>query len=317
MRVAILAFPGCQLLDVVGPLEVFAEVNRQTGEDVYQVEVVSTVAGRVAGCSGIELVPTRTIHDPVIAVDTLLIAGGPDIQSRLVTMEERRWIVDSAATARRYGSVCSGAFIIAQTGLLSGRRVTTHWSKTDDLAQRHPDVILEPDAIFICDGPVCTSAGVTAGMDLALALVEADCGRAVALKAARKLLVTPTRAGGQSQFRDNFQNRTASSPAIEGIQAWISAHLTEDLSVERLADLAKMSSRNLSRMFLKEIGVTAHDFVEAKRVELAQKLITSRTPLDLVATQSGFGTVANLRRAFARKLMTTPQIYRSNFGDKK
>lgn len=317
MRIAILAFPGCQLLDVVGPLEVFSEVNRQTGEDIYQVEVVSTVAGRVTGCSGIELVPTRTIHDPLIDVDTLLIAGGPDMQSRLVTVEERRWIVGMAATARRYGSVCSGAFIIAQTGLLSGRRVTTHWSKTDDLAQRHPDVILEPDAIFICDGPVCTSAGVTAGMDLALALVEADCGRAVALKAARKLLVTPTRAGGQSQFRDNFQNRTASSPAIEGIQAWISAHLTEDLSVERLADLAKMSSRNLSRMFLKEIGVTAHDFVEAKRVELAQKLITSRTPLDLVATQSGFGTVANLRRAFARKLMTTPQIYRSNFGDKK
>lgn len=316
MRVAILAFPGCQMLDVIGPLEVFAEVNRQTGKDIYQVEVVSNVSGQLLGCSGIGLVPTRTIYEPVVDVDTLLVAGGPDIQSRLITAEENRWILDTAATARRYGSVCSGAFVIAQTGLLSGRRVTTHWSKASNLAQRYPDLVLEPDAIFICDGPVCTSAGVTAGIDLALALVETDCGRAVALTAARKLLVTPTRAGGQSQFSDHFQARTASSPAIEGIQAWIVNHLSENLNVDKLAELARMSSRNFSRMFVKETGVTPHAFVEAKRTELAQKLLASNVPLQVVAAQSGFGTIANLRRAFARRLMTTPRVYRNNFGAK-
>jgi transcriptional regulator GlxA family with amidase domain len=317
MRVAILAFPGCQILDVIGPLEVFAEVNRQTGRDIYQVEIVSNVAGQLLGCSGISLVPTRAIHDPIVKVDTLLVAGGPDIQSRLITTGENRWIVETAADARRYGSICSGAFIMAQTGLLSGRRVTTHWSKAENLAQRYPDIILEPDAIFICDGPVCTSAGVTAGIDLALALVEDDCGRDVALKTARELVVNLKRTGGQSQFGNDASVKVASSPVIAAVCTWLSEHLDGDLSMEALATRAQMSARNFSRIFLKEIGVTPHDFVETKRIELARKLITTDVSLQTVAEQSGFGTIANLRRAFARRLMTTPRIYRDNFGKGK
>src|SRR5262249_38798978 len=147
------------------------------GKDIYQIEIVSSVAGQLIGCSGIALAPNRTIADPVTTVDTLLVAGGPDIPTYVVNDDEKQWIDATSSKARRYGSICSGAFIMAQTGLFAGKRVTTHWSRTRNLATQYPDLILEPDAIFICDGPVCTSAGVTAGIDLALALVEEDCGR--------------------------------------------------------------------------------------------------------------------------------------------
>lgn len=313
-RIAILAFPGCQTLDVIGPLEVFAEVNRQTGKEVYDVEIVSNGAKPLVGCSGIGLVPHRTTEDPVRAVDTVLIAGGPDIQTKTLTENETRWILQSAKKARRYGSICSGAFMLAQTGLLAGRRVTTHWSKAGMLEKRHPELIMEADAIFVCDGPVCTSAGVTAGIDLALALIEDDCGRAVAMDTARELVVYLKRSGGQSQFSAHLSAQMSSMPAIEAIQVWIAEHPTADLSVEKLASRASMSPRNFSRTFLKETGLTPRDFVEATRTDLAKRLISENVPLQRAASQAGFGTISNLRRAFARRLMTTPSIYRDNFG---
>ena len=314
MRIAMLAFPGCQTLDVIGPLEVFAEVNRQVGEAIYEVEVVSNGPVPVIGCSGLGLVPTRTIADPYTPVDTLLAAGGPDIQSHVISADEAAWIRETAKQARRYGSICSGAFIMAQTGLLSGKRVTTHWSKAAKLASDYPDLIVEPDAIYMCDGPVWTSAGVTAGFDLALALVEADCGRTVALDAARHLVVYLKRSGGQSQFSAHLSAQMSAVPAIESIQDWVAKNPTADLSGDALAKRAGMSPRNFSRIFLKETGATPRDFVEAARTDLARRLIADGVPLERVASQAGFRTISNLRRAFARRLMTTPSSYRDNFS---
>jgi transcriptional regulator GlxA family with amidase domain len=314
IRIAILAFPGCQTLDVIGPLEVFAEVNRQVGEQIYAVEVVSNGPGPLIGCSGLGLVPTRTIADPHTPVDTLLAAGGPEVQSHVVSADEESWILQTVKQARRFGSICSGAFIMAQTGLLSGKRVTTHWSKTAMLASAYPDLIVEPDAIYICDGPVWTSAGVTAGLDLALALVEGDCGRTVALDVARHLVVYLKRSGGQSQFSAHLSAQMSAVPAIESIQVWVAENLTADLSVDALAKRAGMSPRNFSRIFLKETGATPRDFVEAARTDLARRLIADGVPLERVASQAGFKTISNLRRAFARRLMTTPSSYRENFS---
>jgi transcriptional regulator GlxA family with amidase domain len=314
MRIAILAFPGCQMLDVIGPLEVFSEVNRQVGKDIYQVEIVSTVPGPLVGCSGIGLIPSRTIAERAVAVDTLLVAGGPNIQTHDLTVDEARWIKTTTKKARRYGSICSGAFIMAQTGLFAGKRVTTHWSNAADLAKKFPELKLEADAIFICDGPVCTSAGVTAGIDLCLALVEEDCGRTVALDTARELVVYLRRSGGQSQFSTHLSAQMSSVPAIEAIQIWVSENLKGDLSVDALAKRSGMSARNFSRIFLKETGVTPRDFVEGVRTDAARRLIADNVPLQRAATQAGFGTVSNLRRAFFRRLMTTPSTYRDNFG---
>jgi transcriptional regulator GlxA family with amidase domain len=314
MRIAILAIPGSQILDVIGPLEVFAEVNRQLGEKIYEVEIVSNGVNPVIGWSGIGLVPARTINDPLAPVDTLLAAGGPEIQSHVISADEETWIRETAKQARRYGSICSGAFIMAQTGLLSGKRVTTHWSKTARLAAAYPDLIVEPDAIYISDGPVWTSAGVTAGLDLALALVEEDCGRTVALDVARHLVVYLKRSGGQSQFSAHLSAQMSAVPAIETIQVWVAENLTADLGVDALAKRAGMSPRNFSRIFLKETGVTPRDFVEAARIDLARRLIADGVPLERVASRAGFKTISNLRRAFARRLMTTPSSYRENFS---
>jgi transcriptional regulator GlxA family with amidase domain len=310
---AILGFPGCQALDVVGPLEVFAEANRQTGKDIYQVEIVSNGPELLTDCSGIRLVPHRTVHSTVEVVNTLLVAGGPNSQLQTLTPQETRWILETVNDASRYGSVCSGAFLLAQAGLLSGRRVTTHWSKAAMLAQRYPDLIMEADAIFVCDGPVWTSAGATAGIDLALTLVENDCGRTIAMDTARELVVYFMRSGGQSQLSAHLSAQMSSLPAIEKIQAWIADHPKDDLSVEKLAKRAGMSPRNFSRLFQKETGVTPRDFVEAARTEVARRLIVDNVPLQRAAALAGFGTTSNLRRAFARRLMTTPSVYRDKF----
>lgn len=314
MRISVLAFPGYQALDVIGPLEVFAEANRQLGRAVYQMEVVSTVPGPLVGLLGVGIVPNRTIADPSIEVDTLLIAGGDKMQTHTVTADEKRWILETTRGARRYGSICTGTFIMAQTGLLAGKRVTTHWARASELAAKYPDMTLDADAIFICDGPVCTSAGVTAGLDLALALVEEDCGRNVALDTARELVLYLKRSGGQSQFSAHLSAQMSSVPAIEAVQGFVADNLKADLSVEALAKRTGMSPRNFSRVFRKESGITPKEFVERARVDAARRLIADDMPLQRVASEAGFGTIANLRRAFSRKLLTTPSVYRDNFG---
>ena len=317
MRVSVLGFPGCQPLDVVAALEVFNAANRQLGENRYEVEVVAATSGTLAGNSSPGLVPQRTMADPVVAVDTFLVAGASDLQTRALESEEARWIHSTASGARRYGSISSGAFIMARLGLFKDRRVTTHWSDAALLARLYPELIVEAESIFVCDGKVCTSAGAVASIDLSLALVEQDLGREVALATARDLVAYLKRPGAQSQFSDQLSARRASLPAIGAVQAFIAKNPTQELGVETLAMLAGMSSRNFSRIFLRETGMTPRDFVEAARIDVARSLINDGTPLSSVASLSGFGSTTKLRRAFERRLLTTPRHYQENFSGQR
>ena len=267
---------------------------------------------RSSAAPGLELIPSRTIAERAVAVDTLLVAGGPNIQTHDLTVDEARWIKTTTKKARRYGSICSGAFIMAQTGLFAGKRVTTHWSNAADLAKKFPELKLEADAIFICDRPVCTSA--VCGHRPLPRIGRGICGRTVALDTARELVVYLRRSGGQSQFSTHLSAQMSSVPAIEAIQIWVSENLKADLSVDALAKRSGMSARNFSRIFLKETGVTPRDFVEGVRIDAARRPSADNVPLQRAATQAGFGTVSNLRRAFFRRLMTTPSTYRDNFG---
>jgi transcriptional regulator GlxA family with amidase domain len=314
MRVSVFAFPGAQLLDVVGPLDVFAEANRQSGHQRYQLEVIGIDKGPIAGSSGVRLLPDRTIGDPIVPVDTLLIAGDPALHEKPVSDAVSAWIRETAAHSRRYGSVCSGAFVLAEIGLLSGRQATTHWSKAAELAKRYPSIDVDPDRIFVCDGPVCTSAGVTAGMDLSLALVEDDLGRDVALAVARELVMFLKRPGGQSQFSANLAAQVASKTTIQAVQSYILENLSADLSVGVLADRARMSERNFARVFRQDSGMTPAEFVEAARLDAARRMVEDPTvPLRRVATRTGFGDMTTMRRAFLRRLSVTPSAYRKSF----
>jgi transcriptional regulator GlxA family with amidase domain len=224
------------------------------------------------------------------------------------------WLRDAAKRARRVTSVCTGAFLLARAGLLDGRRATTHWASCTDLAERHPTITVEPDPIFVRDGNVATSAGVTAGMDLALALVEEDLGREVALEAARWLVLFLKRPGGQAQFSAQLAAQTADRAPLRELQAWIPDHLDQDLSVPALAGRASMSERNFARAFRRETGMTPGAYVEAARVESARiALETGDLPVASVARQSGFGTVETMRRAFRRRVGVSPVDYRTRF----
>ncbi|MCW2241671.1 GlxA family transcriptional regulator [Azospirillum canadense] len=315
---ALLAFPGVQLLDVVGPLDVFAEAGRQLGDpNAYTTQVIGLSPAPIIGSSGLRLLPDRTIEDPDEgAIDTLLVAGGPTIQDYPREPTVQKWLKRQAATARRYGSVCSGAFVLGAAGLLDGHRVTTHWRVADELATAFPEATVEPDCIFVCDGPLYTSAGVTAGMDLALALVEEDWGRPLALAVARELVMFLKRPGGQSQFSAHLAAQSSERSAIQAVQAWVLDNLTGDLAVNALAKRANMSARNFARVFRLEAHMTPGDFVEAARVDAARRMLEDTdTPLQRVAARCGFGNTNALRRAFLRRLQVTPGEYRRRFED--
>ncbi|KLK91656.1 AraC family transcriptional regulator [Microvirga vignae] len=314
-RVAILAFPGAQLLDVVGPTDVFAEANRQAKELHYRIEVVSSGTGPLQGSSGLRILPDRSIHDPVLPVDTLLIAGDPTIHKRPVEEEVQAWVKATAALSRRFGSVCSGAFVLAEAGLLKGRSATTHWSQAGTFARRYPDVLLDANRIFTADGPVWTSAGVTAGIDLALALVEEDLGREVAMAVARELVVFLKRPGGQAQFSAHLAAQEASRTPVQAAQAYILDNLAADLSVPTLAKRVGMSERHFARVFRQDAGVTPAEFVETARLDAARRLVEDPSmPLQRIATRTGFGDMVTMRRAFMRQLHVSPLAYRNSFA---
>ena len=315
MRLAILAPPGVQLLDVVGPSDVFSEANRQLGSAHYQIEVVGYARGPVLSSSGLALMASRSIGDPVVPVDILLIAGSPLIQEELIPAEVLKWVRDTARHSARYGSVCSGAFVLAETGLLQGRRATTHWSQAAEFARRFPEIKLESDRIFTEDGPVWTSAGVTAGIDLALALIEQDIGPDLALKVARQLVVFLKRSGGQSQFSSHLVAQIAQKAPVKDIQDHILTNFTDVLSIAELSDRAGMSKRNFARLFRQDAGMTPAEFVERVRLEVAKRLLDDPTiPMQRVAQRAGFGEMIRMRRAFLRTIGVTPGAYRRSFA---
>jgi transcriptional regulator GlxA family with amidase domain len=319
-HVAVVTFPDAEVLDVTGPLEVFSQAARILGsgearaEPAYRVEVLARRAGPIAMSSGIRLVAERAIGEVKGGIDTLLVAGGRGTVAALTDELLLAWLRRMARRVRRIASVCSGTFLLAEAGLLDGRRATTHWEVCGELARRYPRVIVEEDPIFVRDGSVYTSAGVTAGMDRALALVEEDHGRDVALRVARQLVVFLKRPGGQSQFSAQLAVQAADREPLRALQAWIADHLDEDLSIPSLARRAAMSERNFARVFKREVGGTPARFVERARIEAARRrLEESSDGLDEIAAQCGFGGAEILRRAFLRLLRVAPSAYRLRF----
>jgi transcriptional regulator GlxA family with amidase domain len=247
-------------------------------------------------------------------VDTLLVAGGSGVHPAAATPSTVAAVKRLSGRARRTASVCTGAFLLAQAGLLDGRRATTHWASAQRLAERHPEVTVDPDPIFVRDGDTWTSAGVTAGMDLTLALVEDDLGPDVAVAVARWLVLFAKRPGGQAQFSTPLSAQAAERRPLRAVQDHVRAHPEGDLSVERLAGRAHMSTRNFARAFRQEVGATPGAFVEAVRLERAKQMLeATETSVDQVARDCGFGTPETLRRVFARRLGVTPSDYRDRF----
>ncbi len=321
-RIVIVAFPAVQILDVTGPSEVFALADRVSGGPhgapagggVYTVELVAPAAGPLPTSGGIELVAQHSLTDCRGRIDTLVVAGGAGVPAIEEDEGVIAWLRSAAGRSRRVTSVCSGAFLLARAGLLDGRRATTHWAACEALRRRYPNVEVELEPIFVRDGNVYTSAGVSAGIDLALALVEEDLGDRVALEVARALVLFVRRPGGQAQFSSTLAGQRAEQGSLRELQDWIVDHLDEDLSVGALAERAFMSPRNFARVFRREIGVTPASYVEALRVERARLLLesTERGVAD-VALRCGFGTVETLRRSFARALGVSPGEYRQRF----
>jgi transcriptional regulator GlxA family with amidase domain len=318
-HVAMVAFPGANAVDVIGPLEVFASASAlatrgSSRPPAYTTEVVAPVAGPVATQSGIAVVAQRALGAVRGGVDTLLVAGGLGTRTALDDRTLIGGIRRLAPRVRRLGSVCSGSFLLAEAGLLDGRRATTHWMWCDSLAQRYPRVRVDPDPIFVRDGNVWTSAGVTAGMDLALALVEDDLGREIALHTARQMVLFLRRPGGQSQFSAQLATQAADRQPLRELQAWVVDHPEADCSVPALAQRVAMSPRNFARVFLRQIGLTPAQYVEKVRVEAARRRLEDSTDgVDAIAARCGFGTAETMRRTFLRHVRVAPSDYRTRF----
>jgi transcriptional regulator GlxA family with amidase domain len=311
--VVFVAFPDVQALDIMGPSEVFSLAGR-LGAGRYELELLAAASGPLACSSGIRLLAERPLQASRGRIDTLVVAGGQGVPE--AEQDERliRWLGSAARRSRRVASVCTGAFLLAQAGLLEGRRATTHWAACEALQRRYPDVQVETEPIFVRDGNVYTSAGVTAGIDLALALIEEDLGSRAALDVARALVLFVRRPGGQTQFSTSLAGQAAGRDSLRELQGWISDHLDEDLSVPALAERAFMSERNFARVFRREVGISPASYVESLRVERA-KLLLESTPLSIqeVGRRCGFGTVETLRRSFSRGVGATPAEYRDRF----
>jgi transcriptional regulator GlxA family with amidase domain len=312
--VLIVTFPDAQVLDVTGPAEVFSVATRLGVEPGYEVVVASAAGGPVPTTAGIEL-SSRRLQSLRGEVDTLVVAGGTGTRAAIRDRALVEAVGRLAGRARRVTSVCTGAFVLAEAGLLDGRRATTHWASADALARRHPAVEVDARPIFVRDGPVWTSAGVTSGMDLALALVADDHGPEAARSVAQWLVLYLQRPGGQAQFSAHLDGPLVRPGSLQELQEWLAEHLDEDLSVAALARRAAMSERHVARRFRAETGRTPADHVEALRTEAACRLLESTDePIDVVARRSGFGTVETMYRAFRRRHGTTPARHRAFFA---
>jgi len=319
-RVALVVFPDFQALDAAGPLEVFSAASlawqQATGSTTpaYALELVAREAGPVATSAGYGLLAQRGLAQLRGPLDTLVVAGGLGTARAVADRALIGWLRRQAPRARRVASVCTGAFLLAEAGLLDGLRVTTHWQACELLQRRYPRLRVEPDCIYVREGRIWTSAGVTSGMDLALALVEEDLGRDVALAVAQRLVLYLKRPGGQSQFSAQLAAQRAAREPLRELQAWIAEHPAEDLSVAALARRAGMSPRNFARVFAREVGRTPARFVEEARVEHARRrLEAGEDGIDAVAAACGFGSAETLRRAFLRVLRVAPAAYRNRF----
>ena len=313
-RIVFVAFEGVEALDITGPWEVLHTAGLIAGQQP-ELRCVTADGRDIRSNSGLSFRADAAIGElGPEPIDTLVVPGGAGVRDAL----RERGLIDAIATrsaaARRTAGVCTGAFLLAEAGLLDGRRATTHWAGCERLAARYPEVAVEPDPIFIRDGDIYTSAGVTSGMDLALALVEEDLGAEVALQTARMLVVYARRPGGQTQFSVQLAHQLAERAPLRELQTWMEEHLAEDLSVGALADRLHLSERQFARVFRRELGTTPGDYVEQLRVERARNILeTDAAALETVASRCGFAGAEVMRRAFQRRLGTSPSEYRQRF----
>jgi len=321
--IVFLAAPSTQILDVAGPFQIFVRAAELFVQEFparkapYNVVLASTTPSRsVATNCGLMLTGSETFRTLRGPIDTLLVAGGSGVETASRDRELLLWLQKTAQRVRRIGSVCTGAFLLASAGLLDGKRAATHWKWAAELGNKFKHITVDPDPIYIRDGNTYTTAGVTAGMDLALALVEEDLGAPMALKVAREMVLYFRRAGGQSQFSTALSLQASDRKQIAEIRSWTHDNLGQDLPVEKLAARAGMSPRNFARVFLKDTGTTPARFVEHLRVEAARRrLEESRDKLEKVANDCGFGSIQSLRRSFLRVLHVPPNDYRHRFTD--
>jgi transcriptional regulator GlxA family with amidase domain len=320
-RIGFLVFPGCEILDVCGPLEAFFFADRwlarlgRTSDPGFQSVVLAAVPGSVRTMSGMEIVATHSYSEVSDGLDTLVIAGGWGVEQASKDEALVEWVRSVAPRSRRVASICSGAFVLAAAGLLHQRRVTTHWMYSDLLASEYPSVEVDASKLFLRDGNIYTSGGITAGIDLALALVEEDVGPEVMLAVARMMVVFPRRPGGQSQFSAyTGPSEMPSRPDISQLRTWMMANPGADLSVQALADRMVMSPRNFSRLFHSEMGEPPAQFAEKVRAEAARcKLEQTVLPIETIAKEAGFGDPERMRRTFQRLYEISPVDYRARF----
>lgn len=315
--IALLGFDNVAALDITGPYEVFSLPSYLTQDQTvapYRIVLLADQTGPVRSASGLSLIADASWRSFQDKVDTLLVCGGPDMTMLQRNQKLLAWLRTMARRTRRIGSICTGAFLLAKAGLLSNRRATTHWSEVERLAEEYPSTTVEPDAIYVKDGHVYTSAGITAGMDLALALVEEDLGRDMALAVARMLVLFLKRPGGQSQFSTQLQAQTTESQRLTDLLSWLAAHHHQPMTVEDMASQAGMSPRTFARVFVEETSDTPALYLEKLRLEHAVRLLeTTSTSLDITARECGFTGHEQLRRTFQRHKGITPQAYQQRF----
>jgi len=314
MLITIFAPSNVHLLEIAGLQDALFEANCKIASGPhYRIKLVTERGGPEQSASGITYVPDASIGDEAEPCDTLIVAGPygfPTPPSDAV----KQWLREQALQSRRHGSTCTGAFLLAHAGLLEGRRATTHWQYAARLSSDFPSILVEPDRIFVRDGPVFSSAGVTAAIDLAFSLIEEDHGRALALWVARRLVVFLKRPGGQSQFSAVLTAQTAANSPIDRIRLHILENPRETLSLEALAHVVSVSPRHLSRLFRAELGMNPVAYVELTRIDIARRLLEeSSAPIKAIAYAAGFGSTTTLRRAFLRRMSVTPAQYRLRF----
>lgn len=312
LNVAILAFPGCQVLDVTGPAAVFDAGNIALGHAHYKIHTLSADGGAVQTNSAIALMTHAIAEVSPRSIDTLLIAGGAAAGLEALVADERvrQWAMSASKAARRYGSVCTGTFALAHLGLLGGKHVATHWSACATLATRYPDVDVDPQSLFVNDGRLWTSAGVTTGIDMSLEMVASDLGHAVANAIAKRLVLYARRPGYQSQFSATLSAQTHADAPFVALIDWMRENLSKQLDVPRLAEKVSMSERTFVRHFTQSVGETPAHFVETLRLDQTRDLLTTGLSLKRIAARTGYSTGAQLSKAFNRRFGMTPQLFR-------
>lgn len=312
VNVAILIFPRSQVLDVTGPAMVFDAGNDALGRPHYKVRIVSAKGGVVQTSSVVALMSESIADVPADSIDTLLVAGGDacGLDDMVADESVRAWVTQASKGARRYGSICTGTFALAHFGLLDGRRVATHWSACSTLARQCPDAEVDTQALFVNDGRLWTSAGVTTGIDMSLEMVAADLGKAVANTIAKRLVLYARRPGYQSQFSPVLSAQSNAEAPFANLINWMRENLSSQLDVPRLAERVAMSERTFLRRFTKSVGETPAHFVETLRLDQTRNLLAAGVPLKDIAARTGYSTGAQLSKAFERRFGMTPMLFR-------